>query len=135
MDTLSNYNCVLLKNHKGITTLIWIVNVFGNRFHYLQSFNVQNLMQFEDVPKVIFNIKNLRVNSCFFLKQLFSLYNVHHSFSRLKRIWMVMIKRTKIIEIGDLHFYNSIQHFWFKHVFNHRNHKFWRCVYRKCIHF
>jgi len=56
MDTSSNYDYVFVKNHKEIITLIWIVNVFGNRFHYSQSFNVQNLKQIEDVPKVIFNI-------------------------------------------------------------------------------
>jgi hypothetical protein len=71
MDSLSNYNYVFLKNHKGITTLIWIVNVFGNRLRYLQSFNVQNLMQFEDVPKVIFIIKHFRVNSSFFQTTIF----------------------------------------------------------------
>jgi hypothetical protein len=36
----------------------------------------------------------------------------------------MMIKRTKGIEIDELHFYNAIQHLRFKHVFNHRNHKF-----------
>jgi hypothetical protein len=47
----------------------------------------------------------------------------------------MMIKRTKGIEIDELHFYNAIQHLRFKHVFNHRNHKFWRCVYRKVYSF
>lgn len=122
MDTFSNYNYVFLKNHKGITTLIWTIIVFGNRFHCLQNFNVQNLMQIENILKVItFKILGLIV---VFFKQHFSLQNVHHSFSRLKRTLIMMIKRTKGIEIDELHFYNAIQHLRFKHVFNHRNHKF-----------
>jgi hypothetical protein len=71
MDTFSNYNYVFLKNHKGITTLIWTIIVFGNRFHCLQNFNVQNLMQIENILKVItFKILGLIV---VFFKQHFSL--------------------------------------------------------------
>lgn len=40
----------------------WIVkNKIGNKFHYLQGFNAQNLMQMHDVSKVL----NLHYQICF----------------------------------------------------------------------
>jgi hypothetical protein len=39
-----------------------------------------------------------------------------------------MIKRTKGVEIGGIHFHNTFECIWFKHAFGFDNHEFWRCV-------
>ncbi len=64
------------------------------------------------------------MHSLFFFKHPFSLSNVHHPFSKLKKIIKLIIKKEKGIEIGDIHFYNTYECFWFKHVFGIKNHEF-----------
>jgi hypothetical protein len=49
---------------------------------------------------------------------------VHHSSSKLERILTMMIKKSKAIEIDEIHFYNIFEHIWFKHVFGLRNYEF-----------
>jgi len=112
-------NFFIFENSKG-NTIIWIIKFFfGNKFHYLQRFNAQNLMQIDNVSKVIINTQNFGVDCfCYFF---FS--NVHHSFSKLKWILILMIKRDRKLEIGKIHFYNTLEHFWFKFVFGLENHE------------
>jgi hypothetical protein len=42
-----------------------------------------------------------------------------------------MIKRTKWVEIGYIHIYNTFECFWFKCVFGLENHEFERRVFNK----
>jgi hypothetical protein len=49
---------------------------------------------------------------------------VHHSSSKLERILTLMIKKSKAIEIDEIHFYNTFEHIWFKHVFGPKNYEF-----------
>jgi hypothetical protein len=42
-----------------------------------------------------------------------------------------MIKRTKWIEIGDIHIDNTFECFWFKHVFALENHEFERHIFNE----
>jgi hypothetical protein len=46
---------------------------------------------------------------------------VHHSFSKLERIFTLMVKERKRIEIGKICFYNKFEHIWFKHAFGLEN--------------
>jgi hypothetical protein len=63
----------VIKNHKK-SIINWIVNFF-KKFHYLQSFNAQNLIQISRCFKSIFACsKQLRVKKCFF----------KHSFLKIK---------------------------------------------------
>jgi hypothetical protein len=49
---------------------------------------------------------------------------VHLSFSKLEKILTWMIKPTKGIEIGEIHFYNTFECIWFKHDFCLENYGF-----------
>jgi hypothetical protein len=80
-------------------------------------------MQFDYVSKVITHSK-LWVGSIF-LKCHFFLSNVHHSFAKLERILMLMIKTSKGVEnFGEIQFYNTFEHLWVKYVFGLKNHDF-----------
>jgi hypothetical protein len=46
-----------------------------------------------------------------------------------------MIKKTKGIEINEVHFYNTFEHIWFKCVFGPNNYEFWGCGFNKNIDF
>ncbi len=35
-----------------------------------------------------------------------------------------MIQRANEVEIGEIYFYNTFEHLWFKHAFNPKNHEF-----------
>ncbi len=63
----------------------------------MQSFNVQNLMQIDDVSRDHLHVQNNH-GHFFFFKPHFSLSNVQHYFSKLERILMLMINLGKIIE-------------------------------------
>jgi hypothetical protein len=47
-----------------------------------------------------------------------------HSFPKFERILVLMIKRANGVEIGEIHFYNTFEHLWFKHAFDPKNHEF-----------
>jgi len=49
---------------------------------------------------------------------------MHHSFSKLERILILMIKRKKGIEMGEIHFYNTFECIWFKCAFGLENYEF-----------
>jgi len=61
--------------------------------------------------------------------------NVHHSFSKLKWIVILVIKRERKLEIGKIHFYNTFEHFWFKFVFGLENHECSKCIFNKSCSF
>jgi hypothetical protein len=46
-----------------------------------------------------------------------------------------MIKKTKGIEMNEVHFHNIFDHIWFKCVFGLNNYEFWGCGFNKNIHF
>ncbi len=46
-----------------------------------------------------------------------------------------MIKKSKAIEIDEIHFYNTFEHIWFKHVFGPKNYEFWGCGFNKSYSF
>jgi hypothetical protein len=41
-----------------------------------------------------------------------------------KMILTLVINRTKVIEIGEIHFYNTFEYIWVKHVFGLENYEF-----------
>jgi hypothetical protein len=60
-------------------------------------------MQIDKVSKVRLDVQNNYDNLVFFSKHLFSLSNVHQSFSKLKRVLTLMIINAKALEIGKFH--------------------------------
>ncbi len=119
---------IYLKNHKYNN--LDCQYIFWNRLHYLQSFNAQNLIQIKS-PFVCLQYFNfLNGQSFLFFQIFFSLSNVHYSFSKLKVIFTLMTKRTKEIEIGKIHFYNTFNT-WFKCVFGLKIYEVWWCGFNK----
>jgi hypothetical protein len=58
-------------------------------------------MQIDDASKVLLHVQNNYDND-FFFKCLFSLSNVHHSFSKLKVLTLMIIK-AKALQIDKFH--------------------------------
>jgi len=56
---------------------------------------------------------------------------VHHSFTKLERILILMIQRAKVIKIEIFHFYNTFQHFGSNVFLATKMHEFGRCVFNK----
>ncbi len=54
-------------------------------------FIVQNLMQIDDVSKVLLHVPNYYAQWILFFQTSFFLSNVHHSFSKLERILTLII--------------------------------------------
>jgi hypothetical protein len=80
-------------------------------------------MQIDDVSKAIKHSK-LWGGYIYIFKCPFSFSNMLHSFSKFERILGLMIKRANGVEIGEIHFYNTFEHLWFKHVFDPKNQEF-----------
>jgi hypothetical protein len=74
---------------------------FLSRFHYLQSFNVQNSMQI-DVSRALLHVQS-NCGQCYYFQTFFSLSIVHHSSSKLKRTLMLMIRKPKALGMGEFH--------------------------------
>jgi hypothetical protein len=49
---------------------------------------------------------------------------VHQSSSKEKMMLTLVINRTKGIEMGGIHFYNTFEYIWVKHVFGLENYEF-----------
>jgi hypothetical protein len=47
----------------------------------------------------------------FFVNVFVSLSSVHHSFSKLERVLILMIKKEKALEIGEIHFRTHLNTF------------------------
>jgi hypothetical protein len=58
-------------------------------------------MQIDNVSKVFLHVQNNYDNSVFFSNVIFP---YHHSFSKLKKVFTLMIIKEKAIEIGKFHF-------------------------------
>jgi hypothetical protein len=62
-------------------------------------------MQIDDLSKVLYMFKTIVNNGFFFFSNvIIPSINVHHSFSKLKRILTLMIIKGKTLEIGEIHF-------------------------------
>jgi hypothetical protein len=59
-------------------------------------------MQIDDVSRVFLHVQN-NYGHFFFFKHPFSLSNEHHSFSKLERTLILVIRKTKALEIGEIH--------------------------------
>jgi hypothetical protein len=60
-------------------------------------------MQIDHVSKFLLHVQSNYENG-YFSKHFFSLSNVHHFFSKLKRILTLMIIKKKSLEINKIHF-------------------------------
>ncbi len=95
-------------------------------------------MHIDKVSRVLLHVQSNYDNLVFFSKHLFSLSNVHHSFSNLKRVFKLMIIKTKALEIGKFHFKTQLSILFqltFKRVFDLENHGFKKCVFNKSYSF
>jgi len=98
-----NHNFISLKNHKKIT-----INLIVNFFSFSSSITYKislfkiwcKLKMFQES----FCMFKTIVNNDFFFKCFFSLSNVHHSFSKLEMILILIIIKEKSFEIGKIHF-------------------------------
>jgi hypothetical protein len=70
----------------------------------------------------------------FFQLHLSFLLNVHHSFWKLERILMLMIKMAKGFELMKISFITNLNTFGskFKPTFDPKNYGFWKCGFNKC---
>jgi len=65
-----------------------------------------------------------------FFKRLFFLPNMLHSFWKLERILTLMIRRAKGLELMKIVFI-TLEHIWFKSLFDLENYGFWKCDFNK----
>jgi len=69
-------------------------------------------MQIDEVSRVFLHVLNNYGHFFyFFFKHPFSLSNVHHSFSKLERILILIIRKTKALEVGQIHFKTHLNTF------------------------
>jgi hypothetical protein len=61
-------------------------------------------MQIDDVSRILLHVQNNHHNLVIFSNIFFSLSNVDHSFSKLKRVLTLVIIEAKEFEIGNFHF-------------------------------
>jgi hypothetical protein len=66
---------------------------------------------------------------------LFCLSNVHHSFLKFEKRFILIIKSEKGLEINKKYICYTHLHIWFKHVFGPLNYKFDDVSLTKVIHF
>jgi hypothetical protein len=59
-------------------------------------------MQIDDVSRGFLHVQN-NYGHCFFFQTSFFIINVHHSFSKLERILLLIIRKTKALEIVEIH--------------------------------
>ncbi len=103
MDILKNYIHLYLKIHKK-NIIVLIINIYFGIGCIIAKFKCS---KFDVNQNSFYSTQISKVDSPFFSKILFSLLNVHHSFSKLERILTMMIKESKAIEIDEIHFYNT----------------------------
>jgi hypothetical protein len=105
-----------------------------NKFHYLQNFNAQNLMQIKN-PFAHLKHSNIWNKQLFFNSNVIFIIKCAPFIFKLNFFLALMIKRTKVIEIGEIPFYNTFECIWFKCPFGFKIMNFEFVTWQKVTHF
>jgi len=127
MDICSNYIFVCLKRkHNSLDCH----NVFLKYFPLIAKFTCSRLDTNQNCFCMFKAFKPWKWIIFFFLNIFFFILNVHHSFWKLKRILILMIRRAKGFELMKIVFITIWTHL-VQSVFDFENYGFWKCGFNK----
>jgi len=93
-------------------------------------------LSFESPFMHIKHLKCKSSNNAFKFEHHFCKSNVHHSFPKFEKKFVLMIKSAKGVEINIKKLIcHTYLHIWFKCVFGPLNYKIWWCVFSKSCSF